>query len=186
MSRHRVLPLLLTGVMLAARAGSGPMIAPAAAAVATAAGPQAGQEDWTVYMNPRFGTTIDYPAGIFSQRDRAPENGDGQTFRSADGRAKLSVYGTHNVEDDTPRSYLDKYVDRQGVSYQRVTARFYAVSGIRDGVIFYQRCNFPDPPGDIIDCMDVSYPAAQKTAWNPIVARLSRSLRAGQGLEPRP
>jgi hypothetical protein len=161
----------------------------AAAAPATPTAPVAaatGPEGWTAYMNPRFGTTADYPVGIFSVRDRPPENGDGQTFRSADGYAQLSIYGMHNVESDTPQSYVDKYVDRQGVTFQRVTANFYAVSGLRDGAIFYQRCNFPAAPGDIVDCVHVSYPAGQKVAWNPIVGRLSRSLRAGQGIEPRP
>ncbi len=152
------------------------------APVATAATP----EGWTAYMNPRFGTTIDYPAGILNQRDRAPANGDGQTFRSADGRATLAIYGMHNVMGDTPKSYVDKFVDPKGVSFRRVTANFFAVSGISDGVIFYQRCNFPSPGGDIVDCFRVSYPAAQKAAWNPIVGRLSQSLRAGQGIEPRP
>ena len=155
----------------------------AAAEPATTAAPAAaasGQEGWAVYTNPRFGITIDYPAVIFSKRDRPPENGDGQTFRSADGNAQLSVYGAYNVDNDTPQSYVAKYVDRQGVSFQRVTANFFAVSGVRDGAIFYQRCNFPPPPGDVVGCFVVTYEAEQKAMWNPIVDRLSRSLRSAQ------
>jgi hypothetical protein len=152
-------------------------IAAAPAAPAVAAQPQSGGEGWTVYMNARFGTAIDYPAGIFSQFDPPPTNSDGRTFRSADGRATLLVYGTHNAENDTPQSYVDKYVDGKGETFRRVTASFYAVSGMRDGAIFYRRCNFRAAPSDVIDCMDVSYPADQKASWNPIVGRLSRSLR---------
>ena len=177
-----MIPVILSCARAQHLAATAPTATTAPAApVADAAGPEA----WTAYVNPRFGTTVDFPAGIFSQRDPAPENGDGQTFRSADGRAQLSVYGTHNIEGDTPQSYVDKYVDRQGVTFRRVTATFFAISGIRDGAIFYQRCNFPAAPGDIIDCMNVSYPTDQKSAWNPIVGRLGRSLRAGQGIEAR-
>ena len=146
----------------------------------------AAQERWATYTNPRFGTTADYPADIFSVRDRPPENGDGQRFRSGDGRAQLSIYGQYNVEADTPKSYLEKFVDQQGISYRRVTKRFYVVSGSRDGDIFYQRCNFPANLDGIIDCLNVSYPAQEKTTWDPIVTRLSQSLHAGRGIEPRP
>jgi hypothetical protein len=149
----------------------------AAAAPATPVATGASPESWTVYGNARFGTAIDYPAGIFSQSDPPPENSDGRTFRSADGHAKLLVYGAYNVGDDTPQSYVDKFVDGKGVTFRRVTANFFAVSGVRDGAIFYQRCNFRPAPRNIIDCMDVSYPADRKAAWNPIVGRLSQSLR---------
>ena len=140
----------------------------------------AAQEQWATYMNPRFGTIADYPADIFTVRDPPPENGDGQSFRSSDGHAQLSIYGKYNAEGDTPQSYLEKYAD-QGVSYRRVTARFYIISGTRKDQIFYERCNFQPVAGDIINCFSMTYPAQEKTAWDPIVTRLSKSLRAGRG-----
>jgi hypothetical protein len=141
----------------------------------------AASEGWTAYANARFGTAIEYPAGIFSTREPPPENGDGQAFRSADGRARLLVYGANNVENDTPQSYVDKYVDPKGVSFRRVTRDFFAVSGVREGAIFYQRCNFAPPPGDTIHCFMVTYPSDRKATWNPIVGRLSRTLRPAPG-----
>ena len=146
----------------------------------------AAQQRWATYTNPRFGTSVDYPADIFSVRDQSPENGDGQSFQTRDGRAQLSVYGQHNAEADTPQSYLEKCVDRQGISYRHATERSYIVSGTSDGNIFYQRCNFPANLDGIIDCLNVSYPAQEKITWDPIVTRLSRSLRAERGIEPRP
>lgn len=145
----------------------------------------AAQERWTTYINARFGTTADYPAHLFTQRDPPPENGDGQTFRTADGRARLSIYGAHNAEGDTPQSYLEKYVDLEGVAVglKRVTARFYAVSGTRGEEIFYDRCNFPAKRDWVIDCFTITYPAADKAAWDAVVTRLSGSLRNGRGIE---
>jgi hypothetical protein len=149
--------------------------------------PAQAQEQWATYKNPRFGTTADYPAHLFTQREPPPENGDGQTFRTGDGRAQLSIYGARNVEGDTPQSYLDRYVDLEGaaIGLKRVTARFYVVSGTRGEEIFYDRCNFPAKRDGIIDCFTIAYPAADKAVWDAVVTRLSRSLRSGRGIEPR-
>jgi hypothetical protein len=145
------------------------------------------KERWATYTNPRFGTTADYPAGLFTVLDPPPENGDGQGFRTPDGRAHLSIYGAWNVEGDTPQTYVANYVDLAGasVTYKQVTDRFYVISGTREGKIFYDRCNFSVGPQGIIDCLTISYPEQEKSEWSPIVSRLSRSLRPGRGEEPR-
>jgi hypothetical protein len=140
----------------------------------------AAQEKWATYMNPRFGTIADYPASIFTVGDPPPENGDGQSFRSGDGRAQLSIYGAYNAEGDTPQRYLAKLAD-EGVSYRRTTARTYVISGTRQDQLFYERCNFQEGKSDTINCFSVTYPAAEKVVWDPIVTRLSKSLRAGRG-----
>jgi hypothetical protein len=49
------------------------------------------------------------------------------------------------------------------------------VSGTRGTIIFYERCNFPND--DVVNCFSVTYPAAEKAAWDPIVTRMSQSLR---------
>ncbi len=131
-------------------------------------------------MNPRFGTIVDYPANIFTVRDPPPENGDGQSFHSSDGHAQLLIYGAYNTEGDTPKSYLEKHAD-EGVSYRHTTARTYVISGTRKEQLFYERCNFHEGKNDIIDCFTVTYPAAEKVVWDPIVTRLSKSLRGGRG-----
>lgn len=142
----------------------------------------AANERWATYANPRFGTTADYPAGLFTVLDPPPENGDGQGFRTADGRAKLSIYGAWNVQRDTPQTYVTNYVDMTGasVTYKRVTDRFYVISGKREGNIFYDRCNFSTDPEGIINCFSINYPEHEKAAWERIVSRLSSSLRAEQ------
>lgn len=145
--------------------------------------PAAAQQRWSTYTNPRFGTTADYPADTFNIRDLAPANGQG--FRTADGRAHLSIYGARNAQDDTPTAYIQKYVDPQGVAYKRATVRYYVVSGRRNSETFYERCNFRARASGIIDCFNVTYPTREKAAWDPVVVRISRSLRSGLGIELR-
>jgi hypothetical protein len=153
----------------------------AATAPPAAAAPEisAAQSDWASYANARFGTWLDYPSDLFSERDPAPLNNDGRTFRSRDGRARLSVHAMHNVEADTPQRYLDKYLDDKNVSFRRVTPNFFAVSGRNGADIYYRRCNFAGLEDGTIHCFEISYPAAEKAAFDPIVERIGKSLRVG-------
>ena len=53
---------------------------------------------------------------------------------------------------------------------------FFAISMERDGRILYSRCNFSRSPV-AIDCFDLVYPQEEKRAWDPVVTRMSLSLR---------
>ena len=141
------------------------------------------QTRWATYANARFGTTADYPADLFSRRDPEPENGDGVRLSTTDGRATLAIFGHYNVENDTPARYYETTVDKTGVTYKHITRRSYVASGQRGGGIFYERCNFR--PGDraTVDCFALTYPEGEKKTWDAIVARISKSLRAGKGID---
>jgi hypothetical protein len=139
----------------------------------------AAQQRWSAYANPRFGSTIDYPADLFASREPPPENGDGQAFASRDGRMRLSVWGSYNAGGDTPASYVESSFEAKEITYRHVTARFFVVSGLRNGEIFYRRCNFPAARDDVIDCVHVTYPSGDKAAMDAVVARIARSLRNG-------
>ena len=85
--------------------------------------------DWRTFVVPQYGTTVDYPAGIFVPAG-APEKGIGQRFDRPDGRAVLSIYSRDNEQGDTPASFLRKNlrVERSAIAYQRVTRSFFAIS----------------------------------------------------------
>ena len=65
-------------------------------------GPQPEALDWQTFLIPEFGTTVEYPAGIFSVPDGRAEKGIGQHFNSDDGRSLLTIYTRENEADDTP------------------------------------------------------------------------------------
>jgi hypothetical protein len=137
-------------------------------------GTGAAQQRWATYANPRFGAAADYPADLFTVKDAPPENGDGQTFRTADGRGELSIYGSYNIDGERPEPYVQRHVSLSDVTYKKISADFYAVSGTRGGTIYYERCNFPN--NDVLSCFYISYPAAEKAKWDPIVTRIGQSL----------
>jgi hypothetical protein len=140
------------------------------------------QPDWQTYVVQQFGTTIDFPAGIFVLAGK-PEKGVGQSFKSVDGRAVLSIYALANSESDTPARYLEKNlrVLPSSIQYRRVAGTFFAISMERDGIVYYSRCNFWSAADRSIHCFDLSYPQQLKRDWDPIATRMSLSLRPLQG-----
>jgi hypothetical protein len=134
--------------------------------------------DWQRFAIPQYGTTVLYPAFIFAPVGDA-EKGVGQRFESSNGRAVLSIYSRDNSAGETPIAYLknNMRVPRAGLDYERVTRSFFAISMERDGVILYSRCNFSRGRSGAIHCFDLAYPQAEERAWDPVVTRISLSLR---------
>ena len=134
--------------------------------------------DWQRFAIPQFGTTVLYPAHIFTPVGD-PELGVGQRFESRDGRAVLSVYSRRNDGGETPAMYLRNNIRVKGsdLDYKRVTNSFFAISMEREGSIYYSRCNFSHGRGGALHCFDLVYPQEEERAWDPVVTRISLSLR---------
>ena len=80
--------------------------------------------EWQRFEVQDFGTSVQYPANIFVPAGR-PGKGSGQRFKSADGRAELSIYSIRNDAGETPATYLrhNLRMDRSALDYTRI-ARF--------------------------------------------------------------
>jgi len=141
------------------------------------------EHEWATYRDPRFGTTADYPADLFTVRAWRPFGASGQIFRTTDGSAQLIIFGKPNFEEDSPSFYVQKHFNGPDVTYKNTKWPSFIVSGERKGEIFYHRCNFSIIINSILDCMEMRYPAKDKAKWEPIVARISKSLRKGKGTE---
>jgi hypothetical protein len=161
--------LLITAVLVVA--------SPRVANAQRAEGSLGGGVGWSRYVDPRLGTTVDVPAGLFSAPAGKPSRGSGERFATADRRAQMAVYTMRNEAGDTPASYVRKNLkpNRRGLDYDRVTDRFFAISAINAGKVHYTRCNFGR--GGMIHCIDLTYPRRETRAWDGIVTRISLSLR---------
>jgi hypothetical protein len=136
-------------------------------------------ERWATYVNDRFGFSLTYPADVFIAQP-APENDDGRTLVAADG-AKILVFGGYNVANDTlasKRASL-KGLDYALTSYNATGKNWFVVSGHRsiDGVdsIFYEKY-IVSAASDTIHSLIVTYSAALKARYDPIVDRLAASF----------
>ena len=93
----------------------------------------------------------------------ATGKGTGQRFKSADGRADLSIYSLPNEAGETPATYLrhNLRMDRSALQYTRIARSFFAISSEREGVILYSRCNFSKRGRGAIHCFDRVSPAGE-------------------------
>lgn len=141
------------------------------------------QESWTAYRNTRFGTTIDYPARF--RPGRPPDNNDGQSFTAADG-ATLAVWGSLNIDALDIRA-LEADISEGRAAGERITYRangknWFVLSGTRGDSLLYSRYLLSHR-GEVKNAFEIVYPAALATAYDPIVARISKSLRPGRGYQ---
>lgn len=139
----------------------------------TAASAVAQPVRWTTYTIPETGTSVDFPASIFTEANGKPE-GYGQRFRTSDGRADITIQATANVTNDSPADFLRKKRPPARIQYKRVTSRFFAVSSYKGDRVWYDRCNFSDR---MIHCILINYPASEERDWDNVVTRISLSLR---------
>ena len=138
-------------------------------------------EAWRRYRNDRFGTSIEYPERF--RPGRPPANGDGLGFASADG-ASFSVWGGHNALEHNvqglERFVRDNLPGGAKVVYAARGANWFAITGVDGDSIFYER-RVISHAGQIVNGFSIRYPGALKTPYDPVVERMSKSLRAGRG-----
>src|SRR6195952_6123384 len=127
---------------------------------------------WTTYTIPETGTSVNFPSSVFSEEAGSPD-GYGQRFRTADGRANITIQAAPNVANDSPAAFLAKKNPPPRVQYKRVTARFFAVSSYKGDKVWDDRCNFSR---GLVHCVLINYPATEERAWDDIVTRISLSL----------
>jgi hypothetical protein len=153
------------------------------AAAAPAAAQTSGAPNWRLYQNDRYGTTIDYP-DLF-KAEPPPDNDDGRRFKSADG-AEFAVFASYDALDlDLAgyRQFILKNLDPgKTVTYQAHGDNWFVISGTRGDGIFYERYMLSHGK-ELSEGFVMSYPAALKETYDPIVARMAKSFRSGSGFQ---
>jgi hypothetical protein len=135
--------------------------------------------DWSSYLNDRYGYEIAVPPGFVGEGE--PDAHDGQVFRSADGNARLTVWGGYlfdgeSVEDDVG-TRLDGF--RQSgwnVTHRSVTPDWASWSGTKGARVSYSR-EIAGCQSDRFAAFELQYPAGQIKAMNPVVTKLVMSLK---------
>jgi hypothetical protein len=140
-------------------------------------------DQWLIYQNDRYGTTIDYPDRF--KAEPPPDNDDGRKFTSADG-AEFSVSASYNALDFDLAKYQDFILKNRGrgevVTYKTHGDNWFVISGTKGSDIFYER-HVLSHGGEMTEDFVMTYPAAAKPRYDPIVARMAKSFRPGKGFQ---
>jgi hypothetical protein len=129
--------------------------------------------EWQTYTIPESGLKVDVPISIFIEETRAADTVKSRSFATRDHRADLTIRAMPNPGNDPPAVFLEKMQPPDRIQYRRVTPAFFAISSIRDGRTWYNRCN--RAPG-FMNCVLINYPAAEERQWDAVVTRISLSL----------
>lgn len=145
----------------------------AIAAQTAALSPQ-GSNVYRTYTNARFNYSISYPANLLIPQGES-ENGDGQAFRSRDGRAEMRVWGQHNVNNESLRASFAQTVNEwgDGVSYKVIKSDWFVVTALVNGKIHYQRTMLHR---GVFKTFLMEYDQGQRATYDPVTARISKSF----------
>ena len=143
----------------------------------------ASADNWLTYHNDRYGTTIGYP-DIFKPQ-RPPDSDDGLEFKSADG-ADFTDSAAYNALDFNLAKFRDFIVKNldpgAAVTYESRGDNWFVISGTKGADIFYER-HLLSHGAQMTEDFVISYPAALKQPYDPIVARMAKSFRPGTGFQ---
>lgn len=150
-----------------------------AVCIALAATAQAVAGDWKPYGNARYNYWIDVPSDFSAMEESA--NGDGGTAQSPDGRARLAVWGSHPSEGGFANDVIWRVGQEESegwsVAYKRQKSSWAAWSGSKGDRVYYERaipvCN------GAVAYFRLEYDKAQAKVFDPVIARLVKSLRGG-------
>ena len=152
---------------------------------------KAADDRWNTYGNARYGFHVCYPPALKPQGES--DNGDGNTFKSADGKLIVRAYASYGIEPEGgPKAMAEAFhmsVDearKQGykVSYQMLKPTLFALSGIADAGtpkarVIYQK-TFERTPDHLEVTLEAEYAESIKGMADPIVSRMAACLEGGK------
>ncbi|MGQ0457278.1 MAG: hypothetical protein ACT4OU_09465 [Hyphomicrobium sp.] len=155
------------------------------AALFGATGADAGRSfnSWTSVKNERHGFAIAYPTGVFEQKS-PPTSEEGRVLVSKDGRAKLLVGAFPNADNHSLAEYREFLLTDEfagaAIDYAPVRQRWFVLSGVRNGEIFYQRVSFTCG-GRLINSWAMLYPESERKTYDRVVEAVARTYSPGAG-----
>lgn len=139
---------------------------------------------WASIKHPRRGFMIAYPASVFHPQDGVASE-DGRAFVSPDGKARLLVGAFDNTAEFDLVGYRD-YLLRENykgarLDYERTTAKWFVISGVRGDTMFYERVSFTCG-GKLVNSWAMLYPVAERRLYDRVVEGVARTYQPGSGV----
>jgi hypothetical protein len=154
--------------------------------------PPVSQNDpgWFRYLNARFGLRVDLPETGF--RQELSPTGSGITLTSPDRAITINVHANWlgsilpNATDSAGRNIASLHEQAMAetrqkggnVTYSVRHDDFYIISGTLGAMVYYERVAISPVCPDVFSAIRVQYPPAIEREFDPLVRRVSLSLRA--------
>lgn len=149
--------------------------------VTLAAATPAVAQSWERYVDEQLGFSISLPTERFTA---ATESEGRLTLSDATGTAQLDVFGVQNPEALSVAEFqamMEEADPNRRITYRAAGQSWFVLSGYLDGeaepTIFYAKFML-NRSGTALSAFEISYPRAQKAAFDPLVERIEDSLRA--------
>jgi hypothetical protein len=137
---------------------------------------------WISFRSARFGFSLAYPSEVFLA-DAAPSD-EGASFRSRDGRARLTISVGMNTDRTTlaahRRSLMNGPYGGAVFDYAPRRAYWFVLSGILGSEIFYQRVTF-SCDRRTVHSWKLVYPLSERALYDRIVEGVHRRYHHGNG-----
>ena len=125
------------------------------------------------YANTRFAFKVRIPRALFSAQGES-DNGDGQRFVSADGKAEVRAYGGWLIEPEIPCAASAAISDKvMQLTYQRTMGDISIASGTISDQIFYTKVIRTK---DRCLTLTLRYPSADKQVYDAAVKGIADSF----------
>lgn len=133
------------------------------------------------YGNARFNYQVNVPANL--SQNPPPDNGDGQSWQSRDGKVNVLAWGSYGPETlgvPDVRSYAawnekNRVADGGRITYKRLFSNAFVLSGyLKDGRIFYQKTLIKHGTEATVL---IQYPATRRAEWDKASGQIAASLK---------
>lgn len=133
------------------------------------------QPAWEIYVDPTFGTTIFYPAHLFTES--AP-NPNGIVLSGGGVSLEVSAISLPEIQSISDlRMFLAGAEGYENVTYSPHGERWLVISGYRGPNVFYEK--FFIGRG-IVQAFSLEYPIEHRQRYDPLVEIIEDSFRRGQ------
>lgn len=131
------------------------------------------QITYNSYTNPRYGFLIEYP-NTFKKGEES-DNGDGIVLSSSEDSAKLTVYGSNNILNETAQSALNAILkEHPDAPYKQREENWFVASWIEgDKIVYYKSVVGAGSSNTFI----LEYPANKKEFYDPVITRINSSFK---------
>jgi hypothetical protein len=131
--------------------------------------------EFQTYTNNRYGFRVDYPGSFIPQQP--PENGDGVTLKSEDGKATLVVSGMNNAGFTLKDEYDRSIKDVQGqLGFNKMGGSWFVVTWTDGDNLGYTK-EFVGPGSQ--NSFTITFPVEQRPQYDNVVTKIEKSFKPG-------